>query len=252
MKNVIAFIGSNRGKNSNTVKFTQLIFEKLVELSNGQVTYEIISSADVKIEECKGCCACFKTGICPQEKIDSMNMLKSKFINADLVVIGSPVYAHSISSSTKLFIDRISSWLHLFRLNNKLSFSVSTSSTNGNVYVDKYLQKMLEFLGTTYINNFSCTVDSPACLENELFINVEIKKYATKILNALNSESYVKSSQMQEGLYLSLKSNMKSVENNGVYNSEVIYWKESGLLDSKSYDEYLVRNKFIKKGEIVL
>lgn len=41
MKKIVAFIGSKKGEHSNTVKFTKMILDKIVELSKAEVSYEI-------------------------------------------------------------------------------------------------------------------------------------------------------------------------------------------------------------------
>ena len=106
MKKAIAFIGSCRGNNSHTFTFTKLILDSLVKVSNNTIEYEIITSEDLKFNFCKGCCYCFISGECQLDNYDEMYKIKEKFINADIILLRSPVYAHSISSSTKLFIDR--------------------------------------------------------------------------------------------------------------------------------------------------
>lgn len=59
---------------------------------------------DEKIEYCKGCLYCGKKGICFID--DGMNKLYELFESVDRIVIGSPMYFNSVSSATKVMIDR--------------------------------------------------------------------------------------------------------------------------------------------------
>lgn len=60
-----------------------------------------------------GCSNCFSKTSCVLDKDDDMSMLKEKMINADLIILGSPVYAHHITGDLMIFIDWISYWLIL-------------------------------------------------------------------------------------------------------------------------------------------
>ncbi len=58
-----------------------------------------------KINYCTGCCACVSNqGQCVQN--DDINEILKKVINADILVLATPVYFHSIDGQMKTFIDR--------------------------------------------------------------------------------------------------------------------------------------------------
>ena len=60
--------------------------------------------SDLRIDYCKGCCICYKTGECIIN--DDAKMLSKEISEADGLIIGSPTYASNVSGQLKTFIDR--------------------------------------------------------------------------------------------------------------------------------------------------
>lgn len=59
---------------------------------------------NLKIEWCQACYACKKTGKCC--KNDDMAEVLEKIIDAEVIVLSTPVYFYSMSGQMKTFIDR--------------------------------------------------------------------------------------------------------------------------------------------------
>lgn len=71
---------------------------------------EKIRVAEKKISCCSGCYACKSTGICAIK--DDMADILQKIIDADVLVLASPVYFYSIDAQLKAVIDRtVARWL---------------------------------------------------------------------------------------------------------------------------------------------
>lgn len=60
--------------------------------------------ADKKINVCLGCGACYNTSKCIQK--DDMVELNDKMVEADVIVLATPVYFYSMAGQLKVFIDR--------------------------------------------------------------------------------------------------------------------------------------------------
>lgn len=67
-------------------------------------TTEKIRIAEKNISYCKACYACKKDGICAIK--DNMAEILQKIIDADVIVLASPVYFYSIDAQLKAVIDR--------------------------------------------------------------------------------------------------------------------------------------------------
>lgn len=65
---------------------------------------EKVTLRDKKIAPCKACYACTKTHSCAIK--DDMEIVFSKLIEADVIVLASPVYFYSASAQMKTMIDR--------------------------------------------------------------------------------------------------------------------------------------------------
>ena len=98
----IIIINASFRKNGATAKVLSEFSDQLN--LNGNVDIAEFHLSDLKIEYCKGCCNCYKTGKCFIE--DDSNMLVQKIIEADGLVIGTPNYVSNVSGQLKTFIDR--------------------------------------------------------------------------------------------------------------------------------------------------
>ena len=97
---VVALNGSPR-KNGNT--FTAL--EKVCSVLNAEgIETEIINIGSLKLTGCHACGFCAKNGKCAID--DGMNEIAPKLLEADGLVIGSPVYYADINATLKCFLDR--------------------------------------------------------------------------------------------------------------------------------------------------
>lgn len=101
MKKII-IISSSPRENSNSYNLC-LAFQKGAESVGNQV--ELVRIKDHNIGFCTGCYSCHKTGKCFQK--DDGNMLAEKVLNADVVVLATPVYFYTMSAQLKVFLDRL-------------------------------------------------------------------------------------------------------------------------------------------------
>lgn len=97
---VIGISGSPR-EEGNTEFF---IKAALQQLENQGISVEFIRLKDKKIDECSGCYSCTKEKAC-RIKDDFQEVFK-KMIEADGIILGSPVYHSSITPKLKALLDR--------------------------------------------------------------------------------------------------------------------------------------------------
>ena len=187
---IFVYIGSNRGKKSSTKRLADKLIKKVKELYDGEVSYEIFTSADVKIKECQGCNKCFYEGYCPMDKVDDMKELKSKMLEADVIVWGSPSYAHNISSAMKKVIDRLSYWLHHMAFVGKFGISLCSSTGTGNGQVNGYLKKMFDNYGANYIGSIDdlCGYTDRISEDEDEMIEKTAVELVKRYKDALNGE----------------------------------------------------------------
>ncbi|MGD9675524.1 MAG: flavodoxin family protein [Candidatus Bipolaricaulia bacterium] len=104
---VLGVFGSpRRGGNSAT-----LLEEALVAAEREGAVVERVFLADRTIGACRACEACLEGGICVQE--DDMQEIVARLVEADIWIIGTPVYWWGPSAQLKAFLDRwYAPWHH--------------------------------------------------------------------------------------------------------------------------------------------
>jgi len=100
---VIAFNGSPH-PNGNTGQALRIVTE---EINKAGIETEIIQLGGTKIFGCLGCrkCAEIRNKHCIRTD-DDLNAHIDKMLEADGIIIGSPVYTSNVTSETKALIDR--------------------------------------------------------------------------------------------------------------------------------------------------
>jgi multimeric flavodoxin WrbA len=100
---VIAFNGSAR-KDGNTAALINLV---LGELQKAGMETELFQLAGKKIRGCVACFKCFenKDQRCGVTN-DVLNECIEKMLDADGIILGSPIYFANVSTETKALIDR--------------------------------------------------------------------------------------------------------------------------------------------------
>jgi multimeric flavodoxin WrbA len=98
---VLAFAGSpRRFGNSET-----LLDWTLASMAEAQdVIIEKVPLTDANVNPCRGCNACEKLNKCVQR--DGMDILHNKIIEADCIVLSSPIFCMGLCSQVKALVDR--------------------------------------------------------------------------------------------------------------------------------------------------
>ncbi len=97
---VLFILGSPR-KGGNTELLLEPVMQGVIDAGSGR---ELVRAANLDIHPCLACGGCTETGVCVVR--DDMQQLYEKIDNADLIVIGSPIYFYGVTAQAKAFIDR--------------------------------------------------------------------------------------------------------------------------------------------------
>lgn len=114
--NILGISGSPR-KGGNT----DILLDKALEgaKSAGGVVEKVILN-DLNFKPCQECAGCDKSGICIIE--DDMQPLYKKLVEADRVIVASPVFFGSLSAQVKMMIDRLQClWVSKYILKKAVS-----------------------------------------------------------------------------------------------------------------------------------
>ncbi|MBK1809465.1 flavodoxin family protein [Clostridium sp. YIM B02505] len=224
---VFGIIGSMNGINSREYQIIAKYFSA-EKYKNADV--KIITADQLNIKYCRGCCTCFNTGVCPLDSTDDMESIKKYLLEADLIIVSSPVYMHQVSGFMKNVLDRIAYWTHTFHLIGKRIVVCTSTSSSGSEYVISYLKKVMSALGGIVLGEI--IVDDMTTIE-------EIEEKCKYINNMVSQSSVslanISVSTFQHTLYKGLRSNL--IEKEGY---EHDYWLENNMFDYFTFKEYLL------------
>lgn len=137
----IVIINGSPRENGLTADILHAIEKRLLQ-KGAEVQFCDLIKCNIK--QCKGCCACYKTGHCIYN--DDAEKLSLEIANADGLVIGSPTYASNISGILKQFIDR-GHFVVEQLLYGKYAVSVATGENYGSRDTSKIINKLLSYSG---------------------------------------------------------------------------------------------------------
>ena len=107
-----------------------LVKEALAGANDSGAEIELLTLRDKDIKPCDGCLACQKTGVCRIK--DDMQPIYEKILNADGIIMGTPVYFWSMSGQAKVLIDRTYALRHPhIKLANKVGGVVAVAGRTG-------------------------------------------------------------------------------------------------------------------------
>lgn len=97
---ILAIVGSPRTKGNTNY----LVDRALEEAELLGVETEKVILSELEIKPCVGHDNCSTFNLCPQN--DDMNWLLDKFLEADGIILATPVYWYNVTAQMKTFIDR--------------------------------------------------------------------------------------------------------------------------------------------------
>ena len=126
---VVAFNGSPRkgGNCEQALNFMGEVF------NNNGIDFEIVQVGNKMIRGCLACYHCLQTGSSYCVQKDDVNEWIDKMLEADGIILASPVYYGGISGTMKCFLDR--AFLAAgHKLHHKVGASIVTAGPSGAYY----------------------------------------------------------------------------------------------------------------------
>lgn len=136
-KKVLIISASPRAKGNSDI----LCDEFMRGAQDAGHSVEKVRITDSNINYCTGCCSCIgNSGSCVQN--DDMNEIMTKFVEADAIVLATPVYFRSMNGQMKTFIDRI---CPVYPIANNKDFYFIISAAGGQFPVDETVKSLEVF-----------------------------------------------------------------------------------------------------------
>ena len=101
MTKILGIMGSPR-RNGNT----HILMDRIIEgAKDAGADTELVIIADLDIAPCDGCYVCYEQKPCNKE--DDMMEIYDKFMEADTIIYGTPLYWYGPTAIMKTFFDRL-------------------------------------------------------------------------------------------------------------------------------------------------
>ena len=144
---VIGFSAGSVGREGNIDRMVKAILEK-----SGH-DFEFVKLADLNYSGCKGCVQlCAKPQVCQLD--DDAQPYYQKVKEADAVVIGTPVYADTITSTVWAFIERFFGYRHV---DIPIAGKPFVTVVGGAIRVDNAVEQLHKLLGAFEVNVLDTT-----------------------------------------------------------------------------------------------
>ena len=138
MKKVLILEGSARANGNSCILSGE--FARGAEEAGHSV--ETVMVARKKISGCLGCNACYRHGgTCVQK--DDMEEIRAKMLEADVIVLASPIYFYSMTAQMKTLIDRTYAFFN--QLAGKTFYFVVTCAATDASFTETMLASLRGF-----------------------------------------------------------------------------------------------------------
>lgn len=166
---------------------------------------------------------------------DDMIEIENELVSSDIIILATPIYGGAINAQMKLLIDRLSYWMHLYRLVGKYGIVISASSSNANYKVNQYLEEVLSYLGVY-------TIDRVSLFEQTAHIKEYMKKRATLCIDLL--ESLVgEDVTFDQSVEVNFQAMKQYICTRNASSAERLYWEKEGYITCSSLSELHQRMK---------
>lgn len=138
MKKVLILEGSARA-NGNSCILSGEFARGAMEAGH---SVETVMAARKKLSGCLGCNACYRNGgTCVQK--DDMEEIRGKMLEADVIVLASPIYFYSMTAQMKTLIDRTYAFFN--QLAGKTFYFVVTCAATDASFAETMLASLRGF-----------------------------------------------------------------------------------------------------------
>ncbi|WP_026476508.1 flavodoxin family protein [Alkaliphilus transvaalensis] len=229
----VAIVYGNNRKGS-TYHCVEVVKNSLLEY--GEVSFQEIFLPKDLSELCLGCFNCIIRGetLCPHSK--QVSPIITSLIEADGIIMASPVYGLDVSGAMKTLIDHLCfMWIphrphpEMF---SKVGFVISTAAGTGTSRTNKTMKKALDYMGVkkTYQFGVSVAASSWEDINKDKKRKIEKKliKKARKFYHTTQNRNNLRSRLFTKLMFTMIKRMIKNYEDTNV---DKQYWSNHGWLE---------------------
>ena len=231
---VVAVNGSPHEGFGNTSQMLAMLGENLAREG---LKLEEISLSQYQIGFCTGCATCLETGSCWVR--DDYNSVVRTVLEADAVILASPVYFFNVTAQMKVFLDRSLGYGHRPRGDWKPGLSLSVSAGYGETWVADYLGRVLRTFGAFPVGKFTAIAVGPGEFLGREAVAARAADLARDLAIAVQEGRRYPATDQDLG-YWQFMSNLIG-ENQDFMVADYEHWQELGLF--KSFEAYVGQSR---------
>ena len=248
MIKIFSFVASCAGGEGHTARlsdaFARAIRQRL-EAEGETVSYERITGDALKIDFCRSCAGCFKTGVCPLDRGDDMALLKKKILECDILLMGSPVYYGRMSGLMKCVLDRLTYWAHRSELLGKPCLLFMSTHSNHGEEASKDLASLLECMEPSLVNAGAFYANGHPNQYLEKDMAPALSEAAERIVEAVH-DPRVTITDFQRAYHLSLvRLNRRAIARAGVVGAEL--WEDVRVCEERGLTRHVLLSEAIEE-----
>jgi multimeric flavodoxin WrbA len=231
---VVAVNGSPHEGFGNTSQMLAMLGENLAREG---LELEEISLSQYQIGFCTGCATCLETGSCWVR--DDYNSVVRTVLEADAVILASPVYFFNVTAQMKTFLDRSLGYGHRPRGDWKPGLALSVSAGYGETWVADYLGRVLRTFGAFPVGKFTAIAVGPGEFLGREAVAARAADLARDLAIAVKEGRRYPATDQDLGFWQFMSNLIK--ENRDFMTADYEHWQELGLF--KSFEVYVGQSR---------
>ncbi|MCF8043379.1 MAG: NAD(P)H-dependent oxidoreductase [Desulfarculaceae bacterium] len=230
-KTIVAVNGSPHGGIGNT---SQMIEMLRPTLEAEGLALEVITLHDKEIDYCTGCAVCLEKGKCwiPDEH----RGLVKRLLEADGIILASPVYFLHVTAQMKTFIDRSLAWGHKPRDTYKPGLAISVAAAFQEVEVADYLAGLLHVYGAFSVGTLTAMATGPGGFLGKEAVQARAQDLARDLARAVNEKRRYPVTSQDLFFYLHMGW-LVSANKDGVMKDDYRHWEDKGFF--QGFEKYV-------------
>lgn len=228
---IVAINGSPHGGIGNT---SQMIEMLRPTLEAEGLALEVITLHDKEIDYCTGCALCLEKGKCWIP--DDHRGLVLKLLEADGIILASPVYFLHVTAQMKTFIDRSLAWGHKPRDTYKPGLAISVAAAFQEVEVADYLAGLLHVYGAFSVGTLTAMATGPGGFLGRETVEARAQDLARDLARAVKEKRRYPATSQELFFYLHMGW-LVSANKDGVMRDDYRHWEEKGFF--QGFEKYV-------------
>jgi multimeric flavodoxin WrbA/putative sterol carrier protein len=231
---IAAVNGSPHDGFGNTSQMLQMIRGHLVADS---FDFEEILLCRHDIKYCVGCAFCLEKGACWIN--DDHRSIAAKLLEADAIILASPVYFFHVTAQMKTFLDRSLCLAHRPRPSWKPGLAVSVSAGYGETAVAAYLGSVTRTFGAFSVGSLTAIAVNPGQFLGKAAVEARAAELARDLVRAVREKRRYPASDMDLVFWQFMGRLVRS--NKEFMRADDEHWQKHELYDS--FENYIDQRK---------